>query len=194
LLSALDPGLTCRSGAGKRLSRAAAEIAWYEGLERDEGIERWLVPLGLLLVDSRPRTGRAVVERLRPARRAARLLERCRDSVRKLLARLSRHARPSPSAIHRACADLEVETLLVAIAAARRPRTRDAIRRHLERQRGIRLEISGRDLVRAGVPAGPAVARGLRAALEARLDGRAAGAEAQLRHALRAAKRVAGPA
>ena len=44
--------------------------------------------------------------------------------------------------------------------------------------RGVRLEISGDDLLAAGVPEGPAIGRGLAAALRAKLDGEADGARA----------------
>lgn len=55
---------------------------------------------------------------------------------------------------------------------------------------GVRLEISGDDLLVAGVPPGPGVGAGLAAALEAKLDGLAGGREAELRVALEAASRV----
>jgi tRNA nucleotidyltransferase (CCA-adding enzyme) len=53
--------------------------------------------------------------------------------------------------------------------------------------RHVRLEIDGSDLLAAGVPEGPAIGRGLRAALAAKLDGLASGREAELEHALAAA-------
>jgi tRNA nucleotidyltransferase (CCA-adding enzyme) len=59
----------------------------------------------------------------------------------------------------------------------------------LEHLRHVRLEIDGADLLRAGVPEGPAVGRGLRAALSAKLDGRAVGREAEVAAALEAANR-----
>lgn len=58
---------------------------------------------------------------------------------------------------------------------------------YVERWRDVELEISGDDLLAAGVAEGPAVGRGLAAALRAKLDGEAAGREAELRIALRAA-------
>jgi tRNA nucleotidyltransferase (CCA-adding enzyme) len=58
----------------------------------------------------------------------------------------------------------------------------------LERLRHVRLDIDGGDLLRAGVPEGPSVGRGLAAALAAKLDGRLDGREAELELALRAAK------
>lgn len=53
--------------------------------------------------------------------------------------------------------------------------------------RHVRLEITGEDVIAAGVPEGPAVGRALAAALAAKLDGEAAGREAELRAALAAA-------
>jgi tRNA nucleotidyltransferase (CCA-adding enzyme) len=52
----------------------------------------------------------------------------------------------------------------------------------------VRLEIDGSDLLTAGVPRGPAISAGLRAALGARLDGSAPTREQQLSVALDAAR------
>ncbi len=51
----------------------------------------------------------------------------------------------------------------------------------------VQLEITGDDLLAAGVPSGPAVGRGLREALARKLDGEVEGREAELEAALRAA-------
>lgn len=51
----------------------------------------------------------------------------------------------------------------------------------------VELEIDGGDLIAAGVPRGPALGHGLRAALDAKLDGEAQGREQELGVALRAA-------
>ncbi|HKF82999.1 MAG TPA: hypothetical protein VKB23_08575 [Solirubrobacterales bacterium] len=52
----------------------------------------------------------------------------------------------------------------------------------------IELEIDGGDLIAAGVPQGPAVGRGLRAAKSRRLEGEVAGREQELAAALEAAR------
>jgi tRNA nucleotidyltransferase (CCA-adding enzyme) len=54
--------------------------------------------------------------------------------------------------------------------------------------RHLKLEISGEDLLAAGVAEGPAVGRGLAAALRAKLDGEISGREAELELALAAAR------
>jgi tRNA nucleotidyltransferase (CCA-adding enzyme) len=74
----------------------------------------------------------------------------------------------------------------VALAGALGPA--QAAKDWLERLRDVRLEIDGSDLIAAGVPEGPAVGRGLRAALDAKLDGRASGRHAELEAALSAAR------
>lgn len=51
----------------------------------------------------------------------------------------------------------------------------------------MRLEIDGGDLLAAGVPQGPAVGRGLRAAVAAKLDGHLDGREDELAAAVQAA-------
>lgn len=88
-----------------------------------------------------------------------------------------------PSGIATAVGGAEPEQ--VALAGALGPV--DQARDWLERLRHVRLEIDGGDLLSAGVPEGPAVGAGLRAALLAKLDGRAAGRDLELAQALRAA-------
>jgi tRNA nucleotidyltransferase (CCA-adding enzyme) len=59
---------------------------------------------------------------------------------------------------------------------------------YLASWRQVELEISGEDLLAAGVPEGPAVGRGLSAALRAKLDGEVSGRDAELELALAAAR------
>ena len=54
--------------------------------------------------------------------------------------------------------------------------------------RHVRLEITGDDLIAAGIPEGPAVGRGLEEALRRKLDGEVAGRDEELRTALEAAR------
>jgi tRNA nucleotidyltransferase (CCA-adding enzyme) len=54
--------------------------------------------------------------------------------------------------------------------------------------RSMTLEIGGDDLIAAGVPEGPAVGRGLRAALTKKLDGEISGRDQELEAAVDAAR------
>jgi tRNA nucleotidyltransferase (CCA-adding enzyme) len=66
--------------------------------------------------------------------------------------------------------------------------------RYLLEWRDVRLEIDGADLIAAGIPEGPAVGRGLKAALRRKLDDRIAGREPELEAALEAARGADGVA
>jgi tRNA nucleotidyltransferase (CCA-adding enzyme) len=101
------------------------------------------------------------------------------DTVADALRRADR-----PSEIARVVSGAPVEE--VALAGALGPA--EAARQWLERFRHVRLEITGADLLAAGVPEGPAVGRGLRAALDAKLDGLAVGRKWELSVALEAAR------
>jgi tRNA nucleotidyltransferase (CCA-adding enzyme) len=60
--------------------------------------------------------------------------------------------------------------------------------RYVDEWRGVRLEISGDDLIAAGIPQGPAIGRGLAAAMRAKLDGGATARSDELGIALDAAR------
>jgi len=66
--------------------------------------------------------------------------------------------------------------------------------RYLTEWSRVRLEIGGRDLLAAGVPEGPRLGAGLRAALEAKLDGEISGREQELRVAVAVATAPVEPA
>ncbi len=61
--------------------------------------------------------------------------------------------------------------------------------RYVAELRHVRLDIDGRDLLAAGVPEGPGIGSGLRAALRAKLDGEVSGRDEELGVALEAARR-----
>jgi hypothetical protein len=65
--------------------------------------------------------------------------------------------------------------------------------RYVSEWRDEALEISGEDLLEAGVPEGPAIGRGLGEALRRKLDGGISGREGELRTALEAARAEGEP-
>ena len=86
-----------------------------------------------------------------------------------------------PSEIASAVGGASVEDVALAGALGPAAQARD----WLERLRHVRLEIDGADLLAAGVPEGPKIGAGMRAALQAKLDGLIAGREQELAEALR---------
>jgi len=91
----------------------------------------------------------------------------------------------SPSAAVETVARASSTELVLARAAGA-----EWLDRWLNDWRGVEPEVTGDDLLRAGIPRGPAIGAGLKAALEARLDAGLQGREAQLERAVAAAKKL----
>jgi tRNA nucleotidyltransferase (CCA-adding enzyme) len=103
------------------------------------------------------------------------------SGARPIAKALQRARKPSEVAAAVGGAGIETVALAGALGA------QEGARRWLSELRHVELEIDGRDLLAAGVPSGPGIGIGLRAALAAKLDGETDGAEAELRRALAAA-------
>jgi tRNA nucleotidyltransferase (CCA-adding enzyme) len=118
-----------------------------------------------------------------PAAERDRVVAAVRDAP-ELAERLQ--SEPRPSEIAAAAQRTSPE----AVALAGPLGDEDAARSWLETLRHVALEIDGDDLLAAGIPPGPAVGRGLRAALDRKLDGEVDGRDAELAVAVEAARGV----
>jgi tRNA nucleotidyltransferase (CCA-adding enzyme) len=111
------------------------------------------------------------------ASRAARVADRIAQALRE------RELTPSELRELLAREPLEALALALALRAPSEP-----ILRWVTDLRGVALEISGADLLAAGVPAGPAVGRALEETLRRKLDGLVAGRDDELETALQLAR------
>src|SRR4051794_39025339 len=135
-------------------------------ISRDpEALDPWLESLGLER-EQRERVRRA-------ARDAAALVEGLRA------------VELSPSAIYALLHDEPAEALALALALGVAP---EPILEWSSRLRRVRLDITGDDLIAAGVEPGPALGRALSETLRAKLDGEVEGRDAELRYALQVAR------
>jgi hypothetical protein len=89
------------------------------------------------------------------------------------------------SAIHALLHCEHPETLALALAYGA---PGGPILRYLADLQGVRLEITGKDLVEAGIPESPAVGRALEETLKRKLDGEITGRDEELRYALEVAR------
>ena len=161
-----DPGLVARAadhagelGADPVLSGLAALVS-----SGPNALGRWLDTLAL------PRHARDAV--LRAARAAPRLVAELHDQ------------RPA-SALYELLRPEPLETLALALAMGA---DEDLVGRYVVELSAVTLEITGHDLVAAGVPPSPRLGEALRATLRRKLDGELSGRE----HELRAALELAG--
>jgi tRNA nucleotidyltransferase (CCA-adding enzyme) len=91
----------------------------------------------------------------------------------------------TPSAVHAVLSCEPPEALALALA---RGAPGDQVLHYLADLRGVRLEITGHDLVEAGVPESPELGRALDETLRRKLDGEVSGREQELELALALAK------
>jgi tRNA nucleotidyltransferase (CCA-adding enzyme) len=150
---------SAETGADRRLAALAALVS-----RSPDDLEPWLDTLALgrgarMSVAAAARQGPSLVPALR--------------------------ADPPPSAVHALLRCEPAETLAVALAhgAPAAP-----VQRFLADLRDVHLEISGDDLVAAGVPQSPAIGRALDETLRLKLDGKVAGRDDELRTALEIAR------
>ncbi len=158
-----DPELVASAALGATAIGADRGVAALAALieEAPEKLDLWLGDLHLL-ADERD-----------AAARAARVGPRIAMALRK--------RERSPSELRALLGREPLEALALALAV-RAPS--DPILRWVSDLRGVSLEISGDDLLAAGVPEGPAMGHALDETLNRKLDGMVSGREAELETAL----------
>jgi tRNA nucleotidyltransferase (CCA-adding enzyme) len=158
-----DPEVVASAVLGARAIDARRAVAGLAALvESDpEALDLWLSDLGL------------TAEKRDAASRAARVGPR--------IAMALRERERAPSELYELLAREPLEALALALAL-RAPQ--DVVRRWVTELRGVALEISGADLLAAGVPEGPAIGRALQETLRRKLDGLVSGRQEELDTAL----------
>jgi tRNA nucleotidyltransferase (CCA-adding enzyme) len=185
----VDPALRVGALEKARLERLGRSPRMVKP-EGKSGHFGWLDGLAVLAFDCTPGQRRRLVGRLRPDRRSGRLLVEAPSAARALLRRLGRARRPGPGTVWSACRRVPELAVRLAWVVTVERGIRSNLGHYLEEWMEASADIDGSDLVAAGIPPGPAIARGLRVALRAKLDGHAVGREAQMARALRAARRA----
>ncbi|MGD9681315.1 MAG: CBS domain-containing protein [Candidatus Obscuribacterales bacterium] len=162
----LDGGLEY-SARIKTLIRRAERL-----LRRYPVSEGWVVHLGLLLSDLSPDRLDPVLDRLHLANHQKSLIRAGLALGAEVAAQVSRSGDLKRSQIYAIFKGQKDEALaMAACLAAPGTRTRRMILLYLEDLLGVKVVLSGRDLVELGVPQGPEIGAVLDALLAARLDG-----------------------
>jgi tRNA nucleotidyltransferase (CCA-adding enzyme) len=162
---ALDPDVTLADSAALMAAEVGADrvlaVLAAMVLRSPDALVPWLEQLGVTR-DQRERVAKA-------ARDAPALAEGLKG------------VELSPSAIHALLHDEPPEALALALALGAPP---EPILEWSRRLRFVRLDITGDDLIAAGIEPGPALGRALSETLRAKLDGEVEGSEDELRYAL----------
>jgi tRNA nucleotidyltransferase (CCA-adding enzyme) len=172
------------------VQRVPAALEWWE--RHGERAERALVFTAALLailgaVDAAAVAGERL--RLSPADASA-----VQDAIRTLESSGGplMAAEATPAAVTAALRAHPPEAIVLLRAANLDQPGRSRLEQYAAEWRSVRLEITGNDLLAAGVRKGPELGQALRAALEAKLNGEIAGREAELEYARRAVRKENG--
>jgi tRNA nucleotidyltransferase (CCA-adding enzyme) len=169
---ALDPALEADPELVASALLACAET------EADRGLA------GLAaLVSSAPGDLREWVEELHIGRQAADAVVRAAAKGPQLAETLRNEL--APSALHAVLSYEPPEALALALA---RGAPGDRVLRYLADLRGVRLEITGDDLIAAGIPESPELGRALEETLRRKLDGEVSGRDEELELAVALAR------
>lgn len=178
LLERLLPGVSLTREARERLDAADGLAERLPDLWA--GASAAGVKLALLLQALEVPAGIGLVERLRLNREDAAAITQALGGWRAAIATLGATQVNPADAVKTLTGWAPVGLLLLALLGAE-----EAVARYWHEWRHIRLDISGADLIAAGIPAGPAVGRALARVLEDRLGGAAPDRETQLTLAIR---------
>jgi len=187
-LAAIFPRLRWGEGVRRLLRDAEALVAWGR-LEKVYDGPRWVVVLAALATRMNEEGGEMLARRLALAGEVAATVAGARRGCERLLAVA---ARPEmrPSQVVEALERARPEWRLVAMAQAEE-RVRRVMHDALTAWLRTPPPVSGRDLVAAGVPTGPAVGEALRRTRAAVLDGEVTKGEA-LDYAVATARELRG--
>lgn len=190
LWPAIEPRVRVGPPERVRLRRLEHVLRLTDSAGLEAPAPAWVAALALLLLERRAGVRTRLIERLRPDRRSARMLADAPAEARRLLRSVRRMKAPRPGAVDAACRRGSALSVALAAVVLARGRRRELLENHLLEWRALRPRIRGTDLIRAGIPQGPRVARGLAAVLRARVEGRAHDRATELNVALRAARRA----
>jgi tRNA nucleotidyltransferase (CCA-adding enzyme) len=192
LWDAIDPALRPGRGSAAKLERLDRLTRIHQPARHADRPPRWVAALTLLLLDRTAAQRRRVAERLRPDRRSRTLLLDSPREVSALRRVLEARGKHDPAALTLSCHRVSHLAVMLTAATTRSRRVQAMLRSYLEEWNRVRADLTGRDLIAAGIPEGPAVARGLERALRAKLRGDAPDRTSQLEIALKAAGKARG--
>ncbi len=171
LLKFLHPDLKATTETDRLFTGIAETLTWFRLLYLDIKIETWYVFfLGLLdrLKDS---AADETLERLAVPVRTRERVRHSRQRYREVLAEFYKEPKPAPSRIYDLLVTLDTESLLLMMAKAKQDKAKKYVSLFLTSLRNVKVELTGDDLKKMGIPPGPRYKKILAELLDARLDG-----------------------
>ncbi len=171
LLKFLHPELKATTETDRLFTGIGETFTWFRLLYLDLAVETWFVYFLGLLDRMKDKAVDEMLERLSVPLRTRERVRHSRKRYREVLAAFYKEPKLAPSRIYDLLAALDIESLLLMMAKAKQEKAKKYISLYLTRLRTIKVELSGDDLKKMGIPPGPRYKKILAELLDAKLDG-----------------------
>lgn len=169
LLKVIHPNLVFNEELESALQAIQETLAWFNLLFLEEKPDRGILYLMTLLSGLKDEVREAAISRLSAPLRIKDKIEKGISSARNVIRVLPLK---DPVDIYNALSNLDIETLLFAMAVSRDSSKKKAISQYLIEMRKVKSILRGEDFKRMGIQPGPIYSRLLRELLEEKLRGR----------------------
>jgi tRNA nucleotidyltransferase (CCA-adding enzyme) len=171
LLKFLHPDLKATAETDRLFTGIGETLTWFRLLFLDLTVETWYVFFLGLLDRLKDRALDETLERLSIPVRTRERMRHGRRRYREVLAAFYKEPKLAPSRIYDLLTTLDTELLLLMMAKAKQEKAKKYISLYLTRLRTVKVELSGDDLKKLGIPPGPRYKKILAELLDAKLDG-----------------------
>jgi tRNA nucleotidyltransferase (CCA-adding enzyme) len=170
LLKFIHPALKCTTELERLFTNIGETLTWFRLLYLDLKAEKWLVYFFGLFDRMRDSATEDALERLAVPTRIRTRMHHARVRSREVLYVFYKEQITS-SRIYDLLSPLDVESLLLMMAKAKKETARKYVSLYLTHLRNVKVTLTGDDLKKMGIPPGPRYKRILAELLDAKLDG-----------------------
>jgi tRNA nucleotidyltransferase (CCA-adding enzyme) len=171
LMKFIHAGLKTSAEAERLFVSIGEALTWFRLLYLDLKVERWFVYFLGLLDRLKDPAAEETLSRLAVPARTRERIQLARSRYRDVLYVFYKEPDLSSSRVYDLLRTLDIETILLMMAKAKKEQARKYISLYLTHLRDQKITLTGEDLKNMGIPPGPRYRKLLTELLDAKLDG-----------------------
>jgi tRNA nucleotidyltransferase (CCA-adding enzyme) len=181
ILKYIHPDIQYDASMRQLFKNISDVLSWYALLYLDNTAEKWLIFLFALLDRVKPGDITAVCRYFDINKKYRAALVTAKTTGNDILCRFAQKRQPSQAEIYGMLNAVPLEVCLFLMARTTRPSTKKFFSLYFTQLRGVKLHVTGDDLIKLGIPPGRIYTKILDSLLEAALNGKVAGRDEELR-------------
>jgi tRNA nucleotidyltransferase (CCA-adding enzyme) len=171
LMKFIHPGLKTSAEAESLFVSIGEALTWFRLLYLELKVEKWFVYFLGLLDRLKDPAAEETLTRLAVPTRTRERIRQARSRYRDVLYVFYKEAELSSSRVYELLRTLDIETILLMMAKAKKEKAKKYISLYLTHLRDQKITLTGDDLKVMGIPPGPRYRKLLEELLDAKLDG-----------------------